>query len=472
MKNTDITACTLFTTALCNLNCTYCYICKDKNGGLQQIDDDIAKDYEENKYIKQLLDYDPNLANTLNQITLWGGEPFLHMERFIDHIEDWFTAFPNIDKIDSSTNFTIKDQSKIIELLLHKIAENYNMKNGKKLRCQIQLSIDGYYEMNEFSRGKGVTDLFLQNWNELLDIAYDYNKIDLQFHIKPTLSRNCFHFLDTEEKCYKWFKYLNDELYLPFVKKSPKFTFSLAVFNCACPTDWTKQDGIEFAKITKNIMNITPKIKETLAGWQDEYNYFFICGSTANAIRERNIHSKQDLIENLKHPCGPGHCGVFTGCIVPIPHDTFTMCHRGLFDNYVDYCNNLEQKDELNGLSIKYFKHHNVKDWLYNKEELHKMQSMMNQLFCPNTIAYTDYITIIREYAIAGLIDKKYTDIKNIEPTLTYFLNNSYCVQDAYIMNGSWVTRSLLDIPLLYNGVMDLVMEQTDKLLEERGIKL
>lgn len=472
MRNTEITACTLFTTALCNLNCAYCYICKDKNGGLQQIDNDLAKDFQENKYIKQLLDYDENLANTLQQITLWGGEPFLHMERFIEQIDNWFKTFPNLCKIDSSTNFTIKNQSKIIELLLHKIAENYIIKDGKKFLFQLQLSIDGYYEMNEVSRGKGVTNLFLQNWKELLDIVYDYNKIDFQLHIKPTLAKSCFHFLDTEEKCYNWFQYLNDELYVPYLNSSAKFQFFLAPFNCACPTEWTKEDGIQFAKIVQNIMNISSQIKETLVGWANDNDYFFVSSHICRMVEEMHINSLEELTNILKAPCGPGHCGVFTGCIVPIPHDTFTMCHRGLFDNYVDYCNNLNLRDELNGLSTKYFKHHNVKDWLYTKEELHKMQDIMNQLFCPNTIAYTDFITIIREYAIAGLIDEKYKNPLNIEPTLGYFLHNSYCVQDAYIMNGSWVTRSFLEVPLFYNGVMDLVMQQVEKTIKSKGVQL
>ena len=38
--------CTLFTTALCNLNCSYCYICKDSEGGLHQIDKDIENDFK------------------------------------------------------------------------------------------------------------------------------------------------------------------------------------------------------------------------------------------------------------------------------------------------------------------------------------------------------------------------------------------------------------------------------------------
>ena len=117
----DITHATLFTTALCNLNCAYCYICKDKDGNLKQIDDDIAREFANDSYINQILAYGDNIQEKLDSLTLWGGEPFLHMERFTFRIDKWFEAFPNINKIDTSTNFTIPNQYKIIENLLDKI---------------------------------------------------------------------------------------------------------------------------------------------------------------------------------------------------------------------------------------------------------------------------------------------------------------------------------------------------------------
>ena len=80
---------TLFTTALCNLNCGYCYICKDATGCLKQIDDDLAKDFENGSQIKQVYDVDPEADKHIKHITLWGGEPFLHIERFIDHFEEY-----------------------------------------------------------------------------------------------------------------------------------------------------------------------------------------------------------------------------------------------------------------------------------------------------------------------------------------------------------------------------------------------
>lgn len=56
---------TVFTTALCNLNCSYCYICKDKNGGLKQIDEDIKKMFENGDYITSTLDINPNSKNSI-----------------------------------------------------------------------------------------------------------------------------------------------------------------------------------------------------------------------------------------------------------------------------------------------------------------------------------------------------------------------------------------------------------------------
>ena len=48
------------------------------------------------------------------------------------------------------------------------------------------------------------------------------------------------------------------------------------------------------------------------------------------------------------------------------------------------------------------------------------------------------------------------------------FLENSYCLQDAYIMNGSWVARSLLEVPLWYNGAMDVVVEELKEIKKSK----
>jgi pyruvate formate-lyase activating enzyme-like uncharacterized protein len=54
---------TLFTTALCNLNCNYCYICKDAKNCLLDIDKQIDEDFKNNTYINQIKDLGDNVPN-------------------------------------------------------------------------------------------------------------------------------------------------------------------------------------------------------------------------------------------------------------------------------------------------------------------------------------------------------------------------------------------------------------------------
>ena len=91
---------------------------------------------------------------------------------------------------------------------------------------------------------------------------------------------------------------------------------------------------------------------------------------------------------------------------------------------------------------------------------------------CSSKIRYTDLVVSIREYAIAGIIDEKYKNVKEIEKTLGYFLLNSYCLQDSYIFNGSWTTIVTLEVPLFYNGTMEVVAEELDRIVREKGWKL
>ena len=232
---------TVFTTALCNLNCKYCYICKDKTGGLQKIDNILQEELEQCKNIKNVLDYDEDIKNTLTSITLWGGEPFLHMERFINNMDKYFKAFPNLNNINLSTNFTTDQQYIFTKQLLDGIDKYYH--GSSPFTFDYQISIDGYPEMNDYGRGKGVTEKFLNNFYKILNLKYNNNKIKLQLSDKPTLSQSTFQFLDNEDQCYKWFKFFNDEMFIPYKESKVPWDLHLNIFNCATPVEWTKNDG-------------------------------------------------------------------------------------------------------------------------------------------------------------------------------------------------------------------------------------
>lgn len=448
-------ACTVFTTALCNLNCSYCYICKDKNGGLAQIDKDIEDSFENNECIQSIINFDEETKNTLHSVCLWGGEPFLHMERFINHIRDWFNTFPNIDSFNTSTNFTIPNQIEKIKELLNAI-ELYGPK--EKYSFELQISIDGYSEMNDFGRGEGVTQKILKNWKDLLKMQYNREKIYLSVTTKPTLSKATFKFLDTPEKCYKWYNFFDKEMYLPYAEANYPFNFNLSLFNWATPTEWSSEDGKDFAKIASYIAELNPK---DFKGWSAYKSLL----PMANMIIEMEL----DGYDISQPRCG-GTCGAFISNIVPIPHGKYSVCHRGLFDNYVDYCNTTNSKEYMNGLSKSFFAPKDRNKWILNAEELRDMKNTMCKMnTCKNSVLYTDYLIAIREYARAGIIDKQYLDIETTKRTIKFQLGNSYCMQDGLLQNGSWTTPPTYEVPLLYNGAMEIAIKVTDEYMRKFG---
>lgn len=327
--------------------------------------------------------------------------------------------------------------------------------------------------MNDFGRGNGVTDKFLKNFYDLFELKFDQDKISFEVFTKPTLSKQTFHFLDTEEKCFKWFKFFNDKMYLPWKESKASWIYGSALFNLAQPTEWTPDDGYAYAKISNNLKNIREKVQKEC----EEFLVYKSLVPEANLaidyILERSNNSVFLNLNTVKSICQSkncgGGCGSFSHNLVLIPKGKFTMCHRGIFDGYVDYVNTLTSLDNMNNLATEYFKNTNVKDWIFTAEEFKQMSEMMLQLYeYPSCIWYTDIYKMIKEYAVAGVIDKKYLKDENIYPTLGYFLKLSSCIQDNYIFNGSWVTHSFLELPVLYNGTMDVVLEEYERVKGEK----
>ena len=92
----------------------------------------------------------------------------------------------------------------------------------------------------------------------------------LRVHTKPTWSRNLFHYLDTEEKCYKWYEFFAEELYNVNKKEKALWPFMPGLANVAGPTEHNKEDGIAYANIIQNIYNIEDEIQSKYPLWKQE----------------------------------------------------------------------------------------------------------------------------------------------------------------------------------------------------------
>lgn len=465
---------TLFTTALCNLNCSYCYICKDKNGGLKKIDEDLEKMYETGEYIETVLDIDPEAKDYIKELSLWGGEPFLGIYRLIDHLDEFFINFPNINFIDTSTNLTLPDHYKRIQDLIDAIDKNYHLLNlskhgSQKFKISIQISIDGPEEMNDITRGSGSTKKICDNWKEVVNnLKFDPCKYEIEFFTKTTLSRSSWKFIDTPEKAYKWCEFFHKALHEPWEKSGCEAYYRHGLWNNAAPTEWTKEDGLKYAEVSRIFQKIFPKVKEDFSSFRSFVSIVPESILAINTLKEEHDFNFKSLQNYFKcRRCGMG-CGVFSFNIVPIPNKKFTMCHRGLFDAYTEYTNNLSQQEHLNDLATMWSTI-DTRSWVLNKEGLLQMHKTINKLYeYENQIFFTDAVQQIKTYADNGIIDSKYSNIENILPTLGFFLLTAQCIQDCFIFGGTWTTRTPLEIPLMYNGTMDVIVEEIERVIKEQ----
>ena len=127
----------LYTTAVCNLNCRYCFI--DKNPALQQIDKYLEASYLDTP--NYYLDFakEAFLQDRLQAVQFWGGEPSLGFHRAYGTIEKFINYFPNLREFMTSTNFVSDIFFQEFFGLINILKQHPN----REFKFYLQLSIDG-----------------------------------------------------------------------------------------------------------------------------------------------------------------------------------------------------------------------------------------------------------------------------------------------------------------------------------------
>ena len=94
----------LYSTAVCNLNCTYCYI--NKNKGLSAIDQVLAESFADPDYYFDFIRHYFPQQGDLQNVEVWGAETFLHMERVHPTLHRLIGHYPFFRRFFASTNFS------------------------------------------------------------------------------------------------------------------------------------------------------------------------------------------------------------------------------------------------------------------------------------------------------------------------------------------------------------------------------
>lgn len=137
--NRKITAIDLIASSVCNLNCSFCYL--NKNKAYKLFDEEIRKAWIDGSYVNNLkkvfdkIQADPNEVKTLS---FWGGEPTLGLKYVTPQLKRLLELFPNVDQLFTSTNFLTN-----IDDIIEFIKEADALCISHSVRFQLQMSIDG-----------------------------------------------------------------------------------------------------------------------------------------------------------------------------------------------------------------------------------------------------------------------------------------------------------------------------------------
>jgi sulfatase maturation enzyme AslB (radical SAM superfamily) len=433
----------LFSSSKCNLQCRYCNI--DKNPVLGLIDQVIEKSFQGDYYFNRIKDYFQDRGQ-LQSLDIWGGEPFLSMERIYPVLHQIIGYYPFFETFSVSTNFSFEGWvDRVLEL-----AKQFGRYSYRDFSLNLQLSCDGYEEINDASRGIGVTARCIANFDNLLARLGNElpANVRLQFLIKQTLDRESIKMLQSEESIIKYYKFFEDN----FLSKVYELGYSnVTTFptipNTAVPSPSTKEDGMDFAKLCRAAKNVS------LNNTQLKY------------YRENLIPLFMPKITNLTCRHCSNLCGCASNSVGFLPDNMVSLCNESFTQMIDEYKKEASQSTRAKKATIEFdkFFEQGSNSLRVTDEEFVKMEKIV-EFYNTNksTSAIAGITTMIVTLAMAGQIDEKYQDIQQANLAANFFKQSNYCIKDCINITGSMTLMPVGLIRLVLNGALDIMWEDKE----------
>ena len=445
-NNPNRKTCVLYATATCNLNCKYCYI--DKTPILKDIDKILTDSFKDDYYfnfMKEVFN-----KNSLEEIQVWGGEPSYGLVRTLPTILKAIDYFPNLSRFMFSTNFTtptcVEDTINFYQAICERAPE-------RQFYFDLQLSLDGPTEINDFNRGQGTTDKFTKNFCKFIskigDFLDSHKNIYINAFFKPTLDGNNIMNLKTKQDIINYYSFL-ESYKIIFDKNliSSQIEFQATVPNTATPSPHTQEEGIAFANLCRNIKEL----------YIENPNQF------------KTYISVMPFAYLSKRPFNNGLCGGYVTCgtgdsvVGLLPNRLISGCHNGFVELMETYKN--DNRDSL--LENRFFNKPNQNILIFDEEAYASYEKQVAHFYHPDSkFQISEMASLICTIANVGQIDEKYKDYeKAIDAAHFIQERTSSCMRDNILTTGSKYVFASGFIRLFLNGAKEEI-EEYGKLFEE-----
>jgi len=447
----------LFGSAVCNLNCSYCYI--PKNDKMKKHHEEILKALDTDKFLDNLkLMYGENLTD----LALWGTEPTLVLDRLQKNFKKYINAFPKLKSFSFSTNF-VAYENRIEDFLI------FLSELDKEFSFKFQISIDGPEWVTDKFRGKDVTKRILANLELLIAFLNktDLKKAKLSLAFKATVGNEMLQYMnENPDKLDEWYKfsYKLYELGQSITNKNVKRP-SYSLSSLVVPGKYTTEQGKQFGEYVLNVRNYwnhtdikdsMPLIKKmpTLNAYTYRFNTMI-----------QHIDSGRLLEQPASTTCS----GLDTQCAIDLNGDIMP-CHRLILFNDKEYVDSIKADKaymedwNVSGIHEGILK--NIKKFFMPNIHVSSERAFDRYAYVSNAVhqfsqfRITTATTMIRELADTGQIDPAYMDITLATLLSTYLNTVNSCPVENYLNTGSWLLNLVSMVRLFGNGAFQNIMDE------------
>lgn len=447
----------LYFSAICNLRCKYCF--QPKVAGINKdTNKKVIEWISSGRLEDDILDL---FGKDITNISLWGGEPSINLPYLTERIPEYFKKFPKLRNINFSSNVSRKNLCNNIIDLIKKVSEE-NIKSNRCMSIDVQFSIDGPPEINDFNRVGSKAEKIIDNITYICKKIKDIDPRYYNLSIKATTSKESLKWMMTNN---------NLEYYYDFFNEHQKHWESIigdkAPYGGTCiyfvyPGNFTKEDGILFYELCKkqNSKEFKEKYKDCNVIFENQISLRIKkCLSTIRAGYYRPY--KGEMLSICSCCAGKSSLGLTESGNIHICQATY------MFDDnvikYIEDNNIVSDFESTQGFSFRNFKNVIQNNIVVSKNDKVRLYRLLNNMkvFCSDIATKIQYFEVmIPQLAMAGQIDKKYLDSKYRDLAIAYLLFGGHeCPADNIWEFGSPYIRSLAQTRLVLNGAFDFYLD-------------
>ena len=437
-----ITKIALISSFGCNLNCKYCILDKKKDAGeLQKETIQALQNGDFLKTIKTSLTRLSIPPDQITQLEFCGQESTLTLKYITKILPDIFNYLPNINNITLSTNGT-GDPKDIIEFIT--AINTYHKQN-------LNLLIQWFYDGMDKYRGISAVVIMRNIKTVLRQVStINFNNMTVQMQARRIVSKELLKDLfkdNSIDEYYNNLYYFDKSFNYDNLNIEANFC---PILEFEMPIGASKDDGENLAKFMQyDKIPYSEKLLELIRQYKctsfDNFCHLFL----------DNINLASEIIQQLNDNF---YCGVNYDELIIRYDGTLASCRNMIFDT-VEKFTEIEKSWQKNNLNFNIYDSSN--------EQINNII----QIFTYNRTAWNfiiEHMMIIMKTMVnAGYIKDIYNNEFDYFKYAFLGLTFSQCYYANLIETGSIYLQGKGFFNFFYNGYIELVEQQYDRMLQQ-----